>query len=107
MLLAYQETTNCNVSSLLVLTSHYISMFQSSYLTSYCPPFSSKVRVGEHDTKHDGPDCSSGMIKLCNSGVQDFDIEKVIVHENYNDPKLYRNDIALIKLKGEISQNGN
>ena len=47
------------------------------------------------------------MIKLCNSGVQDFDIEKVIVHENYNDPKLYRNDIALIKLKGEISQNGN
>ena len=107
MLLAYQETTNCNVSSLIVLTSHYISMFQSSYLTSYCPPFSSKVRVGEHDTKHDGPDCRTGMVKLCNSGVQDFDIEKVIVHENYNHPKLYRNDIALIKLKGEISQNGN
>ena len=50
-------------------------MFQSSYLTSYCPPFSSKVRVGEHDTKHDGPDCQNGMVKLCNSGVQDFDIE--------------------------------
>ena len=107
MLLAYQEITNCNISSLILLTSHYISMFQSSYLTSYCPQFSSKVRVGEHDTKHDGPDCQTGMVKLCNFGVQDFDIEKVIVHENYNHPKLYRNDIALIKLKGEISQNGN
>ena len=82
----------------------YVDVFKCSRLTSNCSPFSSKVRLGEHDTKHDGPDCQNG---ICNSGVQDFDIEKVIVHEHYNHPVLYRNDIALIKLKGQVTQNGN
>ena len=77
--------------------------FKKSHLTNYYPPFSSKVRLGEHDTKHDGPDCQE---KTCNLGVQDFDIGKVIVHEQYNKPVLYRNDIALIKLNGQVSQNG-
>ena len=80
---------------------------KNSGLTNYYPPFSSKVRLGEHDTKHDGPDCQKRSGKdFCNLGVQDFDIGKVIVHEEYNKPVLYRNDIALIKLNGQVSQNG-
>ncbi|XP_077300206.1 CLIP domain-containing serine protease HP8-like isoform X2 [Arctopsyche grandis] len=55
------------------------------------------VRVGEHslDTEEDceGPDYD----KLCASPPQDFLIESVFIHPQYNVPRL-QNDIALIKL---------
>ena len=75
-------------------------------LPSYILFFRSKIRLGEHDTEHDGPDCQNGMVRRCNLGVQDFDIGKIIVHESYNYPHTFQNDIALIKLKGQVSQNG-
>ena len=42
----------------------------------------------------------------CNVGVQDFDIENVVHHPSYNSPHIYRNDIAIIKLKGKVVENG-
>ena len=77
---------------------------------------SSKVRLGEHTISHSGPDCTLAydpsakkMVpnpKDCNAGVQDFDIENIIQHPSYNSPHIYKNDIAVIKLKGKIVENG-
>ena len=44
--------------------------------------------------------------KDCNAGEQDFEIEDVIHHPSYNSPHIYKNDIAIIKLKGKIAENG-
>lgn len=57
--------------------------------------FSALARLGDVDLSvqnecnEDGTEC---MIE------QDFEIEKIIVHPNYNNPR-YSNDIALIRLK--------
>ena len=72
----------------------------------------SKVRLGEHDIKNPNPDCrkySNGKnipIKVCNEEVQDFEVERVVFHHDYNIPTPFRNDIAMIKLKGSVTQNG-
>ena len=50
-----------------------------------------------------GPDCSD---IVCNLGVQDMDVEKITVHESYNKPFSFQNDIALVKLKRKVSENG-
>ena len=77
----------------------------------------SKIRFGEHTISDDGPDC--GQIwdwktqkkvsdpNHCNAGVQDFDVDKIVFHQSYNKPDVYKNDIAIIKLKGRIDENGN
>ena len=72
----------------------------------------SNVRLGEHDIKNPNPDChkySDGrnmQIKVCNKEIQDFEVERVTFHPDYNVPTPFRNDIAVIKLKGSVTQNG-
>ena len=46
------------------------------------------------------------MVSLCNNGVQDFEIEKVVVHQLYNKPDMFKNDIAIIKLRKVVVRNG-
>lgn len=61
------------------------------------------VRVGEHDVNTD-PDCDDDY--NCAPKVADYKIEKVIKHPNYDHPSLYSNDIALIRVQGNIQFNG-
>jgi len=64
-----------------------------------------KVRVGEHDITKD-IDCAPFSTIDCNrEGVQDFDVEKLIIHESYNSPNVFQNDIAIIKLNKKIVRN--
>lgn len=46
------------------------------------------------------------MVSQCNNGVQDFEIENVVVHELYNKPDIFKNDIAIIKLRKAVVRNG-
>jgi len=64
----------------------------------------SKIRVGEYTISNTGKDCSSINRHQCNSGHQDFDIEKIISHPEYNS-RTAKKDIAIIKLKNKIIQN--
>jgi Trypsin len=63
------------------------------------------VRLGEYDLRTD-PDCLTGdnNEKDCNLPVQDIEIELLIPHEKYNNPK-YNNDIGLIRLAREATLN--
>ncbi|XP_014477727.1 PREDICTED: serine protease easter [Dinoponera quadriceps] len=58
------------------------------------------IRLGEHNTLTD-PDCENGY---CAESVQDSPPESIIVHENYDTP-LYKNDIAIIRLKKPVTYN--
>jgi len=58
------------------------------------------VRVGELDLGN-APDCDSDGAWCC-PAAQDFDIEQIIYHPDYNKPHQFQNDIALIKLSGEV-----
>ena len=85
-----------------------IDFLQTNFIHRYISTkksyiFSSKVRLGEHNLTNSGPDCSD---IVCNLGVQDMDVEKIIVHESYNKPFSFQNDIALVKLKRKVSENG-
>ena len=65
-----------------------------------------KVRLGEHEISNSGPDCPSRNSNHgCNVGVQDMEIERVIFHPSY-DARTYQNDIAILKLKGNVEENG-
>ena len=65
-----------------------------------------KVRLGEHKISNSGPDCPSRNSNHgCNVGVQDMEIERVISHSSYNS-KTYQNDIAILKLKENVAENG-
>ena len=66
----------------------------------------SQIRLGEHDIKHPNPDCNTKCASMCNKGVQDFAVEKVTFHPDYNSPDKFRNDIAVIKLKEKVVENG-
>uniref|UniRef100_A0A182P6H9 Peptidase S1 domain-containing protein n=1 Tax=Anopheles epiroticus TaxID=199890 RepID=A0A182P6H9_9DIPT len=65
-----------------------------------------KVRLGEWDTESE-IDCEDLDDELsCAAPVQDFDYERVIVHEGYTGNHADRqNDIALIELKGQVEYN--
>lgn len=52
------------------------------------------VRLGEVDEEKEN-ECNDDGFCL---QEEDFEIEKIIVHPNYNNPR-YANDIALIRLK--------
>ena len=68
--------------------------------------FRTKVRVGEHDITTDR-DCAFNSNIDCNDkGVQDFDVEELIIHNEYNSPNTFQNDIAIIKLNRKIVRNG-
>ena len=71
------------------------------------PPFlfyRTKIRLGEHEISNRGIDCD--IKNVCNEGSQDFDIEKIIIHPEYNSPNTFQNDIAIVKLDRKVSQNG-
>jgi len=51
------------------------------------------VRLGEFDAEQEN-ECDEGGC----AQEEDFEIERIIVHPNYNNPR-YANDIALIRLK--------
>ena len=74
-----------------------------SISTVYCR---TKIRLGEHDITTDR-DCPILSTFGCNdAGVQDFDIEKVVIHKEYNSPNVFQNDIAIVKLKTKVVRNG-
>ena len=52
-------------------------------------------------------DCPFNSKFGCNDkGVQDFDVEELIIHNEYNSPNTFQNDIAIIKLNRKIVKNG-
>lgn len=61
------------------------------------------MRLGEHDLRTD-PDLENGHTD--EHFVQDFQIEKVIPHENYNTPNSFANDIALLRLDRKYERRG-
>ena len=66
--------------------------------------YRAKIRLGEHEISNPGQDCD--IKGICNAGSQDFDIEKVIIHPEYNSPNTFQNDIAIVKLDRKVSLNG-
>ena len=62
------------------------------------------VRVGEHDLAAD-PDCARGEPRECSPAPQEMEVEEVVFHPNYSDPKPFQNDIAVIKLATEVVEN--
>ncbi|CAH1104153.1 unnamed protein product [Psylliodes chrysocephalus] len=58
------------------------------------------VRLGEYDVETQ-TDCESNT-GYCAPPTQDFMIEKIVIHPSYN-AKIFSNDIAIIKLKGEAN----
>ena len=61
----------------------------------------SVIRVGEWDLDQD-IDCEGSV---CAPPPQDIEVEEVIFHENYGKPKAFQNDIAVIKLKKNVTEN--
>lgn len=59
------------------------------------------MRVGEHDLSSD-PDCSDGE---CSPSPQEMEVDNVVFHPNYSNPKPFQNDIAVIKLTSEVVEN--
>ena len=68
--------------------------------------FRTHIRLGEHDKTNTLKACDPKSSLDCNENVQDFIVEKIIVHPSYNKPHHHRNDIAVVKLKTEINENG-
>lgn len=61
------------------------------------------MRVGEYDLDT-YIDCDHHS--QCAPTPKNFYIEKLIIHESYNDKQGKADDIALVRVKGEISFNG-
>ena len=66
--------------------------------------FRKSVRLGEHTLSTD-IDCNDDT-GICNEKPQDFDIEEIIFHPEYGKPKVFRNDIALLRLAKPYNQSG-
>ena len=72
--------------------------------------FRAKVRLGEHristnpdcycerSSSTNPGECPDAISDECNDTPQDFDIEEIKFHPDYNRPTVFRNDIAIIKL---------
>lgn len=71
-------------------------------MITFSPTLKIIVRLGEHDDQTD-PDCDDDG--FCGDPVQDYEIEKIITHENFN-PETFWDDIALIKLKKAVNFTG-
>ncbi|XP_052742399.1 CLIP domain-containing serine protease HP8-like isoform X2 [Bicyclus anynana] len=60
------------------------------------------VRIGEFDYSSD-IDCQGHSInQICETKIQDIDVEKIIPHENFNEQFPITADIALLRLKDPI-----
>ena len=72
-------------------------------------PVLPKVSEGEHSLTRSviasNIEQLDGNVSL-DEEVQDFEAERVTFHNDYNIPTPFRNDIAVIKLKGSVTQNG-
>ena len=64
------------------------------------------VRVGEHDLAGD-PDCGEDDFgeAMCSPPPQEMEVDNVVFHPNYSNPKPFQNDIAVIKLTAEVVEN--
>lgn len=62
------------------------------------------IRLGEYDMRTN-PDCDPNDINNCNLPVQDIEVEKLIPHADYNNPR-YNNDIGLVRLAREPDTSG-
>lgn len=63
------------------------------------------IRVGEHDLDND-VDCTGDVgNQICAPAPQDIDVEEVIFHQSYGKPKAFQNDIAVIKLARNVTEN--
>ena len=62
--------------------------------------------MGEHDLAAD-PDCSEDDFgdAMCSPSPQEMEVENVVFHPNYSNPKPFQNDIAVIKLASEVVEN--
>jgi len=63
------------------------------------------IRVGEHDLDKDIDCAGEGRNKLCAPPPQDISVEEVIFHKSYGKPKAFQNDIAVIKLARNVTEN--
>lgn len=86
------------ISSRYVLTcAHCITQLPSGYEVT-------GVRLGEHDLTTN-PDCkftgSHDEERECNPPVLDVDIEELIPHPRYNNPK-HSNDIGLVRMAQNV-----
>jgi len=63
------------------------------------------IRVGEHDLDQDVDCTGDGNNQICAPAPQDIGIEEVIFHQSYGKPKAFQNDIAVIKLDRNITEN--
>jgi hypothetical protein len=81
------------ISSRYVLTcAHCITNLPHGYKVA-------AIRLGEYDVQTN-PDCDPDNPDDCNPPVQDIEVEKLIPHEQYNNPR-YSNDIGLVRLARE------
>jgi len=65
----------------------------------------SVIRVGEHDLDSDEDCTGSGPNKICSPTPEDIPVEEIIFHESYGKPKSFQNDIAVIKLARNVTEN--
>eukprot|EP00090_Calanus_glacialis_P037752 TRINITY_DN6531_c0_g1_i2.p1 TRINITY_DN6531_c0_g1~~TRINITY_DN6531_c0_g1_i2.p1 ORF type:complete len:493 (-),score=122.35 TRINITY_DN6531_c0_g1_i2:89-1567(-) len=63
------------------------------------------IRVGEHDLDKEIDCDGEGRNKLCAPAPQDIGVEEVIFHQSYGKPKAFQNDIAVIKLERNVTEN--
>lgn len=94
--------TFINVMEETVTVAHCRWVLTAAHCVTGLPPGFTPmgVRVGELDLGN-APDCDSDGAWCC-PAAQDFDIEQIIYHPDYNKPHQFQNDIALIKLSGEV-----
>ena len=59
------------------------------------------IRVGEHDLNKD-VDCDGD---LCAPEPQDIAIENIVFHPSYSKPEAFQNDIAVVKLSRNVTEN--
>ena len=86
------------------LNSCSIFYYNIIFLYSKSQNFRKTVRLGEHKVSHTGKDCSPRNRFDCNLGHQDFEIENITVHPDYNF-RTIKNDIAIIQLNRKITPN--
>lgn len=92
----YVDKFTCGSS---LISSRYV-LTCAHCITNLPQPYRAiAIRLGEYDLRTN-PDCSPKDFDDCNPPVQDIEIEKLIPHAQYNQPR-YSNDIGLVRLARE------